>query len=155
MKVRWPIIARSIDTHAFLSWQLLSIELVTVWRGFDSLREAQQKALHLFSRGLGGREGPLMAEIYIFCFPIFFQNMSGISALVARQIGVGLKILAIFLCMTLNLIVFIQIGCSVKHITLEYAIARFCQVYFLLVFSPFHYNMGGQIEQEKYLNSKS
>ena len=40
----------------------------------------QQKALHLFSRGLGGREGPLMAEIYIFCFPIFFPNMSGISA---------------------------------------------------------------------------
>ena len=28
---------------------------------------------------LGGREGPLMAEIYIFCFPIFFPNMSGIS----------------------------------------------------------------------------
>ena len=40
---------------------------------------AQQKALHLYSRGLGGREGPLMAEIYIFCFPIFFPNMSGIS----------------------------------------------------------------------------
>ena len=38
MKVRWPIIARSIDTHAFLPWRLLSIELVTVWRGFDSLR---------------------------------------------------------------------------------------------------------------------
>ena len=31
------------------------------------------------TRGLGGREGPLMAEIYIFCFPIFFPNMSGIS----------------------------------------------------------------------------
>ena len=42
---------------------------------------AQQKALHLFSRGLEGREGPLMAEIYIFCFPIFFSNMSGISAI--------------------------------------------------------------------------
>ena len=28
---------------------------------------------------LGGREGPLIAEIYIFCFPIFFPNMSGIS----------------------------------------------------------------------------
>ena len=27
----------------------------------------------------GGKEGPLMAEIYIFCFPIFFPNMSGIS----------------------------------------------------------------------------
>ena len=40
---------------------------------------AQQKALHLFSGGLGGREGPLMAEIYIFCFPIFFPNMSGIA----------------------------------------------------------------------------
>ena len=110
MKVRWPIIARSIDTHAFLPWRLLSIELVTVWRGFDSLRgfggqgratddgityfsiflfpptgvtrsgnSVQQKALHLFSRGLGGREGPLMAEIYIFFFPIFFSNMSGIS----------------------------------------------------------------------------
>ena len=39
VKVRWPIIiARSIDTHAFLPWRLLSIELVTVWRGFDSLR---------------------------------------------------------------------------------------------------------------------
>ena len=38
-----------------------------------------QKALHLYSRGLGGREGPLMAEIYIFCFPIFSPNMSGIS----------------------------------------------------------------------------
>ena len=38
MKVRWPIIVRSIDTHAFLPWRLLSIELVTVWRGFDSLR---------------------------------------------------------------------------------------------------------------------
>ena len=35
---------------------------------------AQQKALHLFSRGLGGRKGPLKAEIYIFCFPIFFQT---------------------------------------------------------------------------------
>ena len=108
VKVRWPIIARSIDTHAFLPWRLLSIELVTVWRGFDSLRgfgeqgraiddgniffyfpffpqtgvtrsgnSAQQKALHLFLRGLGGREGPLMAEIYIFCFPGFFPNMSG------------------------------------------------------------------------------
>ena len=42
---------------------------------------AQQKALHLFSRGLGGREGPLMAEICIFCFPIFSPNMSGISGL--------------------------------------------------------------------------
>ena len=42
---------------------------------------AQQNALHLFSRGLGGKEGPLMAEIYIFCFPIFFPNMSGISAI--------------------------------------------------------------------------
>ena len=31
-------LARSIDTHAFLPWRLLSIELVTVWRGFDSLR---------------------------------------------------------------------------------------------------------------------
>ena len=41
---------------------------------------AQQKALHLFSRGLGGKgRAPLMAEIYIFCFPIFFPNMSGIS----------------------------------------------------------------------------
>ena len=38
VKVRWPIIARSIDTHAFLPWRLLSIELVTVWRGFDSLK---------------------------------------------------------------------------------------------------------------------
>ena len=40
VKVRWPIsiIARSIDTHAFLPWRLLSIELVTVWRGFDNLR---------------------------------------------------------------------------------------------------------------------
>ena len=38
MKVRWPIIARSIDTHACLPWRLLSIKLVTVWRGFDSLR---------------------------------------------------------------------------------------------------------------------
>ena len=44
VKVRWPIsrpiIARSIDsdTHTFLPWRLLSIELVTVWRGFDSLR---------------------------------------------------------------------------------------------------------------------
>ena len=82
MKVRWPITARLIDTHAFLPWRLLSIELVTVWRGFDSLRgfggqgraiddgntyfsiflfspkqEWQQKALHLFSRGLGGGGG--------------------------------------------------------------------------------------------------
>ena len=41
----------------------------------------QQKALHLYSRGLGGREGSLMAEIYLFCFPIFSPNMSGISGL--------------------------------------------------------------------------
>ena len=41
--------------------------------------KAQQKALHLCSRGLGGREGQLMAEIFIFCFPIFPPNMSGIS----------------------------------------------------------------------------
>ena len=34
-----------------------------------------------FQEVLGGREGPLMAEIYIFCFPIFFPNMSGISGL--------------------------------------------------------------------------
>ena len=47
---------------------------------------AQQKALHLFSRGLGGREGPLMTEIYIFCFPIFFPNMSGISENLARPL---------------------------------------------------------------------
>ena len=38
MKVRWLIIARSIDTRAFLPWRLLSIELVTVRRVFDSLR---------------------------------------------------------------------------------------------------------------------
>ena len=30
--------------------------------------------------GGGGKGRPLMAEIYIFCFPIFFPNMSGISA---------------------------------------------------------------------------
>ena len=30
---------------------------------------------------LGGREGPLMAEIYSFCFSIFFPNMSGISGI--------------------------------------------------------------------------
>ena len=29
--------------------------------------------------GVGRREGPLMAGIYVFCFPIFFPNMSGIS----------------------------------------------------------------------------
>ena len=40
---------------------------------------AQEKVLHLFSRGLGGREGQLMAEIFIFCFPTFFSNMSGIQ----------------------------------------------------------------------------
>ena len=27
----------------------------------------------------GGKGRPLMAEIYIFCFPIFFPNMRGIS----------------------------------------------------------------------------
>ena len=89
---------------------ILSIELVTVWRGFDSLRGfgGQGRAIDdgntyfsifLFPpnrsdkewqlcttegptpvfKCLGGREGPLMAEIYIFCFPIFFPNMSGIS----------------------------------------------------------------------------
>ena len=46
----------------------------TVTRSGNS---AQQKALRLFSRGLGGREGPLMAEIYIFYFP----NRSGIPEL--------------------------------------------------------------------------
>ena len=58
VKVRWPIsiIARSIDTHTFLPWRLLSIELVTVWRGFDSLR------------GFGDKEVPLMTEIHIFLF---------------------------------------------------------------------------------------
>ena len=60
VKVRWPIsrpiIARSIDTHTFLPWRLLSIELVTVWRGFDGLR------------GFGDKEVPLMTEIHIFLF---------------------------------------------------------------------------------------
>ena len=37
-----------------------SVELVTVWRGFDSFRE-----------GLGGKEGPLMTEIHIFLFSFF------------------------------------------------------------------------------------
>ena len=66
VKVRWPIsiIARSIDTHAFLPWRLLSIELVTVWRGFDSLR------------GFGDKEVPLMTEIHIFLFSFFPPNRS-------------------------------------------------------------------------------
>ena len=113
MKVRWPIIARSIDTRAFLPWRLLSIELVTVWRGFDSLRGSggQGRTIDdgnayfsiflspppnrsdkewqlcttegptpVFKR-FGGKGRTLMAEIYIFCFPIFFPNMSGISGL--------------------------------------------------------------------------
>ena len=44
---------------------------------------AQQKALHLFSRGLGGKGRAIDGrniQIYIFCFPILFPNMSGISA---------------------------------------------------------------------------
>ena len=101
VKVRWRIIARSIDTHVFLQWRLLSIELVTVWRGVDSLRGFGGKEgplmteIHIFlfsffppNRSdkqwqlhnrrpytcLGGREGPLMVEIYIFCFPILFSK---------------------------------------------------------------------------------
>ena len=90
---------------------ILSIELVTVWRVFDSLRgfggqgraiddgntyfsiflppppNSSDKEWQLCTtegptpvvKCLGGREGPLMAEIYIFCFPIFPPNMSGIS----------------------------------------------------------------------------
>ena len=34
----------------------------------------------VFKRFGGEGKGSLMAEIYIFCFPIFFPNMSGISA---------------------------------------------------------------------------
>ena len=61
VKVR-PIIARSIDTHAFLPWRLLSIELVTVWRGFDSLRRFGGKG-----RAIDGR------NIY-FLFSYFFSK---------------------------------------------------------------------------------
>ena len=43
---------------------ILSVELVTVWRGFDSLR------------GFGGKEGPLMTEIHIFPFSFFPPNRS-------------------------------------------------------------------------------
>ena len=43
-----------------------SVELVTVWR------RTTEGPTPVF-KCLGGREGPLMAEIYIFCFPIFFQ----------------------------------------------------------------------------------
>ena len=91
-------LARSIDTHAFLPWRLLSIELVTVWRGFDSLRpgqgraiddgntyfpffppnrsgnSAQQKALHLFSRGLGGGGRAIDGRNIYFLFSIFFSK---------------------------------------------------------------------------------
>ena len=86
VKVRWAIIARSIDTHAFLPWRLLSIELVTVWRGFDSLRG--------FGGG-GGKEGPLMTEIHIFLFSFFPPNSSSNSAqqkalhLFSRGLGEG------------------------------------------------------------------
>ena len=45
---------------------ILSIELVTVWRGFDSLR----------GFGGGGKEGPLMTEIHIFLFSFFHPNRS-------------------------------------------------------------------------------
>ena len=84
---------------------ILSIGLVTVWRGFGGQGRAIDDGNTYFSiflppppnrsdkewqlcttegpapvfKCLGGREGPLMAEIYIFCFPIFFPNMSGIS----------------------------------------------------------------------------
>ena len=47
---------------------------------------AQQKAPTLVFKRLRGREGPLMAEIYIFCFPIYFPNMSGISGLLRYSV---------------------------------------------------------------------
>ena len=41
----------------------------------------QQKALHLFSRGLGGGQGRAIDGRNIFsCFPFFSPNRSGISA---------------------------------------------------------------------------
>ena len=50
-------LASATYSHAFLPWRLLSIELVTVWRG-------------------GGKEGLLMTEIYTcFYFPFPPPNM--------------------------------------------------------------------------------
>ena len=45
---------------------VLAIELVTVWRGFDSLRG--------WGGGGGGKEGPMMTEIHIFLFSLFPQT---------------------------------------------------------------------------------
>ena len=84
MKVRWPIIARSIDTHAFLPWRFCdSLEGVDSLRGLGgqgraiddgntyfsislpppqtgvtgSGNSAQQKALHLLSSVWGEGKG--------------------------------------------------------------------------------------------------